>query len=183
MANKAKDIIDSIALAMLVVVFVVIAALIVSTITSNSVFTDIPTTGTNTNETLTNVTNITASTFAIISTAPTATCTLTSAVNATDGTLLTAGNYTFTGSGCTFILADTSAYIGEDLNVTYAYSYASGTSQAGVNVSEISEDFGSFVTNLIAFLAVIGTIIGVVWLVLYVRKLFDKKQGIQDLTA
>jgi len=183
MANKAKDILDSIAIAMLVVVFVVISALIVATITDSSVFTDIPTTGTNTNETLTNVTNITASTFDIISTRADSTCTLTSAVNASDGTLLSAGNYTFTGSGCTLILEDDSSYIGEDLNVTYGYSYTSGTSLAGVNVTEISEDFGSFVTNLIAFLAVLGTIIGVIWLVLYVRRLFDKKEGINNLTA
>lgn len=52
-----------------------------------------------------------------------------------------------------------------------------------VNTTAISESFGSFVTNLIAFLAVIGTIVGVVWLVMYVKKLFDKREGITDITA
>jgi len=52
-----------------------------------------------------------------------------------------------------------------------------------INTTSISDSFGSFVTNLIAFLAVIGTIVGVVWLVLYVRKLFDKKEGIEGITA
>ena len=52
-----------------------------------------------------------------------------------------------------------------------------------INTTEISSSFGSFVTNLIAFLAVIGTIVGVVWLVMYVKKLFDKKEGLQGVTA
>jgi large-conductance mechanosensitive channel len=52
-----------------------------------------------------------------------------------------------------------------------------------VNTTEISEEFGSFVTNLIAFLAVVGTIVGVVWLVMYVKKLFDKKEGLQGISA
>jgi len=52
-----------------------------------------------------------------------------------------------------------------------------------INTTAIAESFGTFVTNLIAFLAVIGTIVGVVWLVMYVKKLFDKKEGLQGLTA
>lgn len=52
-----------------------------------------------------------------------------------------------------------------------------------INTSNIADSFGSFVTNLIAFLAVIGTIVGVVWLVMYVRKLFDKEEGLQGISA
>ena len=52
-----------------------------------------------------------------------------------------------------------------------------------INTTAISDSFGDFVTNLIAFLAVIGTIVGVVWLVMYVRKLFDKKEGLQGISA
>ena len=52
-----------------------------------------------------------------------------------------------------------------------------------INTTAIASSFGSFVTNLIAFLAVIGTIVGVVWLVMYVKKLFDKKEGIQGISA
>ena len=181
--QRAKDLFDSIVIAMAVVIMIVIAALIVGTLTSNSVFDDIATTGTNTNETLTNVTNITASTFAIITTASDSTCGLTSIFNATTGEIPTALNYTFTASGCTLILNSTSEFIGEDLNVTYTYSYASGNSLAGFNVSRATTAFGSFVTNLIAFLAVMGTILGVIWLVLYVRRLFDKKEGLQAVTA
>ena len=52
-----------------------------------------------------------------------------------------------------------------------------------INTTAIEEQFGAFVTNLIAFLAVIGTIVGVVWLIYYVIKLFDKDSGVQAITA
>jgi len=180
--KNTKEIFSSIVIALLVVIMVVISALIVATVTSNSAFTDIPTTGTINNETLENVTNITVSTFAIKTTAPSATCTLTSLLTSVDEFVEEEGNYTFSSANCTLILDDDCAFIGDDMDATYDYTYASGTSLAGVNVTEISEDFGSFVTNLIAFLAIIGTIIGIIWLVLYVRKLFSKEDGIQEIT-
>ena len=52
-----------------------------------------------------------------------------------------------------------------------------------INVTALSEQFGLFVTGLIAFLAIIGTIVGVVWLVYYVKALFDKKSGLQAISA
>lgn len=52
-----------------------------------------------------------------------------------------------------------------------------------INVTALTEQFGLFVTGLIAFLAIIGTIVGVVWLVFYVKQLFDKKDGLQSITA
>lgn len=57
------------------------------------------------------------------------------------------------------------------------------SSIAIINVTELSADFGLFVTGLIAFLAIIGTIVGVVWLVGYVKQLFDKKTGLQAISA
>jgi len=57
------------------------------------------------------------------------------------------------------------------------------TSLSIINTSEVSGTFGAFVTNLVAFLAIIGTIIGVVWLVMYVRKLFDREEGLQGISA
>jgi len=184
MASKTgENIINSTVIALIVVVMVVIAALIVATITNNSVFTDISTTGTNTNETVTGANNVTNSTLAIKATASDATCSLTTVHNATGGEVITSGNYTFYGSACNIILSATTEYNATNINVTYSYSYASGTSLAGVNITRVQNDFGSFVTNLIAFLAIMGTIIGVIWLVLYVRRLFDNKEGIQGITA
>ena len=52
-----------------------------------------------------------------------------------------------------------------------------------INTTAIADSFGTFVTNLIAFLAVLGTIVGVIWLVMYVKKLFDKKEGLQGISA
>lgn len=52
-----------------------------------------------------------------------------------------------------------------------------------INTTELSANFGTFVTGLIGFLAIIGTIIGVVWLVSFVKKLFDKKEGLQAISA
>lgn len=52
-----------------------------------------------------------------------------------------------------------------------------------INVTELQDNFGLFVTGLIAFLAIIGTIVGVVWLVFYVKQLFDKETGLQSITA
>ena len=57
------------------------------------------------------------------------------------------------------------------------------TSLTIINVTYVSAQFGLFVTALIAFLAIIGTIVGVVWLVYYVKLLFDKKGGLQSLSA
>ena len=52
-----------------------------------------------------------------------------------------------------------------------------------INTTLIAEQFGLFITGLLAFLAIIGTIVGVVWLVFYVKMLFDKKSGISNMTA
>jgi len=181
--RNAKDLMNAIVIAMSVTILVVIAALVIASITENSVFTDIPTTGTNTNETLTALNATVPQTLAIISTASDASCSVTSLTNATGGEVIPTSNYTVVDADCTVVLIALSTYIDEDVNATYTYSYASGTSLAGVNVTKVTSDFGSFVTNLIAFLAVIGTILGVVWLVIYVRKLFDKKEGIANITA
>jgi len=178
--NK-KSILESIIVVMLVSIFVVISALIVSTVLSNSVFTDIAVTGTNTNETLSSVGNETPVSFAILSTYPTATCTLVSVNNATSGLVVPVSNYTY--SACTMLVSNESAYYEEDLNVTYDYSRPSGTSLAGVNTTQLSNNFGLFVTGLISFLSVLGTIIGVLWLIFYVRQLFDKKNGVQGISA
>lgn len=52
-----------------------------------------------------------------------------------------------------------------------------------INVTELSDNFGLFVTGLIAFLAIIGTVVGLVWLVSYIKPLFDKKDGIASFAG
>ncbi len=180
MAEKNEtQIIRAISIAVAVVILAVISALVISSILGSSVFDDIPTTGTNTNESLGTVNNVTNETFAIISTQSGATCSLGTLNNATGGEVLAAGNYTFYPN-CRLILTNVSSYIGETLNVTYDFSYASGTSLAGVNVTAIADDFGEFITGLLGFLGIIGIVLGVIWLIMYVAKLFSKG-GLNDL--
>ena len=173
---------NSVAIAMLVVVMVVISALIVSTITSNSVFSDITASGTVTNETAAWL-NETDYTLGQAGTSGFTSPVITAIWGAEGGEYnvsIATANASVTDAG---VLTNATVYTNDNVSISYTYTYSTGTNQAGVNVTQISNNFGSFVTNMIAFLAVMGTIIGVIWLVLYVRKLFDKKQGIQDLTA
>ena len=184
--NKTKTLMNSIIVATMVVIAVVIAALIIGTLLSNPVFDDSPITGTNSNETLFDVSNVTILDFSILSTSGESTCVLSNVHNTTDGVVINSGNYTQPAS-CQIIATDGGAsgvFNGTNWNVTYSFSYPSGSTLAGgISVSAIATQFGLFVTGLIAFLAIIGTIIGVVWLVFYVKMLFDKKTGIQNMTA
>ena len=52
-----------------------------------------------------------------------------------------------------------------------------------INTTALSESFGLFVTGLIAFLAIMGTVAGIAWLVSVIKPLFDKKSGLQGITA
>lgn len=177
--NVGQETLKAIGTAVAVVILAVISALVVGSILDSSVFNDIPTTGTITNETLVNVTNLTVS-FYSINSQPGADCALDSVYNSTSGQLLGALNYT--DVSCTIILNSTSSYIGEDLNVTYEFTHDSGTSLAGVNVSDIRALFGEFITGLLGFLGIIGIVLGVIWLIIYVAKLF-RKGGLNDLGA
>jgi len=174
-----KQIMETTVTAMIVVVMVVISALIVATLTSNSIFDDIPATGTVTNETGAYI-NSTGYTLDQASISGFTSPVITALYNSTDNTTILTGNVSVTDAG---LMTNATVTNWDDVSVSYTYTYSTGSNLGGVNVTQISEDFGSFVTNLIAFLAIMGTIIGAIWLVLYVRKLFDKKQGIQGITA
>jgi len=52
-----------------------------------------------------------------------------------------------------------------------------------INITTLSETYGSAVTALTAFLVVGATIVGIVWFMKYVKSLFDKKSGLGGLTA
>lgn len=175
----AKDLMNSVIIAMSVVIMVVISALIVGTILDDSTFSDITDSGSVTNETGAYI-NSTGYTLDDASVSGFTSPSITAAYNDTDGTLLDSGNYTVSDAG---VLTNATATTYDNVSVSYTYTYSTDRNLAGVNVSNISNSFGSFVTNLVAFLAVIGTILGVVWLVVYVRKLFNKEEGIQGITA
>jgi len=52
-----------------------------------------------------------------------------------------------------------------------------------VNVTAIAETYGAAVTTFLGFLGTIATIAAIVWLGLWIKKLFDKKSGIGSMTA
>ena len=52
-----------------------------------------------------------------------------------------------------------------------------------INTTWIGIQFGLFVTALLGFLAVIGVIIAIVWLIGYIKPLFSKEDGIQTFAG
>ena len=155
-----------------IIMVIVLYALVLGSILGISIFANIDVTGTGNNETLVNVTNITTSSFAIVGTYSTAVCVLDSVHNSTSGQVLTAGNYT--ASSCTIILDDASTYIGEDLNVTYGWTYESSNTLAGIDVDALSAIFAAFVVAVTAFIIIGGTLLGILWILPYIKPLFRK---------
>ena len=52
-----------------------------------------------------------------------------------------------------------------------------------INITKLQEQFGGFIDGFMDFLVIIGVFIGIVWLGFYIKKLFDKKTGISNLSA
>ena len=173
-----KDIGKSVAKVASVLFLIAIISLILQAVLSNDAFSNIDATGTITNETITGITNVTNKTLSIKVSQPTASCTLTTLNNATDGQTLTSGNYTFYPSDCNIILTNTSAYIGEDVNATYGYTYGTNNTLSGINSTDLKNKFSAFVTAIIALFVVGGTILGVLWLLPYIKPLFQKNSGL-----
>lgn len=178
-----KNISDAIKNISVVLLFIAISALIISAVLDNSVFDNSDITGQIDNETLLAVDNITNSTFAIVSTYSDATCNLDNIYNTSGGEIIIGdGNYTYY-TDCKLILQDDSPYIGEDLNVSYDYTYSSGSNSAGFDVSLLGTAFGGFVTGIIAFFSITGILIGILFLIRYVIKLFGKEEGLGNISA
>ena len=178
MAEKnGTEIMKAISIAVAVVILSVIAALVVGSILDSSVFSVGAVSGTNTNETLGIVDNVTNVSFDILSTQPAANCSLSTVYNSS-GQILLANNYTFYPD-CKLILLSASPYINETLNATYDFTYT-GPGSTIVDVSNIKSLFGEFITGLLGFLGIIGIVLGVVWLILYVAQLF-RKDGLSNL--
>ena len=54
------------------------------------------------------------------------------------------------------------------------------TSLTIINVTAIAELYGEFINGLLGFLGIIGIVLGVIWLIMYVAKLFSRG-GLNDL--
>ena len=179
-----KKIIESIAIVIMVVIVSVIGGLIIGTILDSSTFDNIFISDSASNETILAVSNITFRTVANAG-LDSFSMTLGIVTNATDGAIIDSGNYTSTSNGTIIATAGgaISTFNATNWNVTYTYTYDSGINPTRLDVDNVSDQFGLFITGLLAFLAIIGTIVGVVWLVFYVKMLFNKKSGLNTLTA
>lgn len=178
--QNGQETLNAIGTAVAIVILAVIAALVVGSILDSSVFSSGLIDGTNTNESL-GVVNATVNvTFDIISSQPAANCSLGAVYNSTGGELLLASNYTFY-SDCNLILQGGSPYIGEELNATYDFTYQASGSTI-IDINNVKTLFGEFITGLLGFLGIIGIVLGVIWLIRYVTKLF-RKGGLNDLGA
>ena len=171
----------SVVLVVGIIILVLVTALIIGSLIASGAFST-TLTGTVADETLTSVTNVTNSTLAIKSTYSNAICSLSSLVSSTGGETVAAGNYTFYSNACNLILSATTDYNATDLNASYTWSSA-GNNMAGVNATWVGAQFGLFVTALLGFLAVIGVIIAIVWLISYIKPLFNNKDGIQTFAG
>lgn len=176
--KSRKEIISAIVLVLTVVLIAAISALIIGSVLDSEAFSG--TSGTESNE-LTAVDNITAQNFDILGSRSTAVCTVTGVGNLTGGETIASGNYTLPTS-CSILAADDSEYIGEDWAVNYTW-ITPGDAGSVINITELTGGFGSFVSGIVIFLAVIGIIIGILWLVVYIRPLFSKSEGIQSFDS
>ena len=179
---RGKAIFGSIALVVGVVILVAIAGLITGSVLSSSVFNDVTTTAIVSNETLANVDNLSITSFAVLSSFSGASCTLNEVINTTDGVVITAGNYTQPTS-CTILGTNESIFNGVSWNVSYNYTNTATANVAGVNITLLTNGFSAFVVGIVTFLGIIGIIIGIVWLISYLRPLFSKDDGIQSFAG
>ena len=89
-------------------------------------------------------------------------------------TLTDAIDYSISGSTFTILNA---VYIWTGIDVNWVYS--TGEDICGLyNTDSLKNTFRSFVYGIITFLGIIGVIIGIVWMISYLRKLFNKKEGV-----
>jgi len=52
-----------------------------------------------------------------------------------------------------------------------------------INTTLLTNAIGAFLTGLWAFFGLAGTVISIVWVVSYIKDLFDKKSGLGAITA
>lgn len=176
--NRTKQIFGSIYLVVGVVLIIAIMGLVVGSFFNASIFQDVTNNDTVTNEVLSAVDNVTTTDFAILTTYPGATCTLGTVTNTTDGVVISSGNYTQPDT-CQILAEVDSTFIGVNWNVSYAWTNTDSP-LGGVNITILTAGFSAFTVGIIAFLGIIGIIIGIVWLISYLKPLFSKDEGLQS---
>lgn len=93
-------------------------------------------------------------------------------LNATDNSTILAGNYTLSAGG---ILTNATATEYPSILITYDYSYETSATLSGVNINALSATFSAFVVAIFAFVVIGGTLIGILWILPYIKPLFRKE--------
>jgi hypothetical protein len=161
------------------ILLMLVSALVVSSLASNIVLTESTLSGAVTNETGAYI-NETGYTLALATATSFASPVITALYNATDDTAFGVGNATVSATG---VVTNATVTNWDDVLVSYTYTYTDGSTSSGVNITAVSAAFGLFITALVGFFGVIGVIIAIVWLIGYIKPLFDKKDGIQSFAG
>lgn len=167
--NKMAAVAGTIGVAM---ILAVLFGLIISQLLTTDSIVDITLDGTVTNETGAFI-NVTTYTVDSSTAEDFAALTLTAMYNATDDTVIGVGNATVSGSGFT----NATVTNWDDVLVSYTYTYTGADPSSPVTVSNVETTFSAFIVALTALFAVGGTILGVLWLMQYIRPLLKKNRG------
>jgi len=104
---------------------------------------------------------------------------ITQIINISDNVTILAGNYTISAAG---LVTNLTAAEYTSILTSYTYDYSTNNTAVGVNPNALSAIFSAFVVAITALITVGGTIIGVLWLLPYIKPLFDRKNGL-DIAA
>ena len=180
--DTGKQIMQTTLTVVAIIVLILVSALVVDSIASTTLLTDSANPGTVTNETAAWL-NETDYTLTLASTGGFASPVITAIWGAEGGEYnvsIATANASVTSAG---VVTNATVYTNDNVSISYTYTYTDGTNLANVNVTYVKSVFGLFVTALLGFFAIIGVIIAIVWLVMYIRPLFDKKDGIQSFAG
>jgi len=151
-----------------IIMVIVFTALVLGSILGISLFSNIDATGTVANETA--YINTTGYTL-LYSTETDIVYDSVVILNATDNTTIAAGNYTLSAAG---LLTNATAVNYDSVLVTYGYTYETSSTLSGINVNALSAIFAAFVVAVTAFITIGGTLLGILWILPFIKPLFKK---------
>ena len=171
--SKISKGVSEVGQAIMVIVFF---ALILGSILSISIFTNIDTSGTEINETGGYI-NTTGYTL-LFSDETDIAYTGVVILNASDNVTILSGNYTLSAVG---VLTNATATNYDSVLITYNYSYETSSTLAGIDVNALSAIFAAFVVAVTAFVVIGGTLLGILWILPFIKPLFKKNAlGMSD---
>ena len=92
-------------------------------------------------------------------------------INNSDNVTILAGNYTVSAVG---VLTNATEQDYTDILISYDYAYESSSTLAGIDVNALSAIFAAFVVAITAFVVIGGTLLGILWILPFIKPLFKK---------